>query len=258
VLCDNSDGINPIQPDAFLSNQTRVPCSQIPRLNLRPWREDVCFYRARVEPRNFNFAIRTFSRSIQANFILTSASILASAQSQFECVPFQCPTRRVATDIVVYSSIELLNTARITQNPALPASSLTGFSGAYRAFWPRSQIESGVGGVFFTLAACQGGSEAALTFSVPSTEAAEVEAQLLAKAAQDGDSSSDNPESPESDEVVPEPILEVLKKPNPLALVESVPAAKTSASVQETASVESDEQLLNDLESALEKLHNHK
>jgi len=57
VLCDNSDGINPIQLDAFLSNQTCVPCSQIPRLNLRPWREDVCFYRARVEPRNFKFAI---------------------------------------------------------------------------------------------------------------------------------------------------------------------------------------------------------
>jgi len=97
-----------------------------------------------------------------------------------------------------------------------------------------------------------------LTFSVPSTEAAEVEAQLLAKAAQDGDSSSDNSKSPESDEVVPEPIFGVLKKPNLLALVESAPAAKTSASVQETASVESDEKLLSDLESALEKLHNHK
>ena len=52
--------------------------------------------------------------------------------------------------------------------------------------------------------------------------------------------------------------MEVLKKPNPLALVESVPAAKTSASVQETAPVVSDEQLLSDLESSLEKLHNHK
>jgi len=188
----------------------------------------------------------------------TSASVLASQQSQFECVPFQCPTSTMATDIFAYSSIELLNTARITQNPALPTSSSTGFSGAYWAFWPRSQIESDVGGVFFILAACQARSEAALTFSVPSIEAAEVEAQPLAKAAQDGDSSSDNPETPESDEVVPEPILEVLKKPNPLALVESVPAGKTSASVQETASVESDEQLLSDLESALEKLHNHK
>ena len=99
----------------------------------------------------------------------------------------------MATNIVTYSSIELLNSARITQNPALPASSLTGFFSAYRAFWPRSLIESGVGGVFFTLTACQAGSEAALPFSVPSTEAAEIEAQLLAKAAQTGDSSSDNP-----------------------------------------------------------------
>ena len=257
VICDNSDGINDIQPDAYLSNQTRVSCSEIPRVNLGQWREDVCFYRARVEPRNFDFAIRTFSRSIQANFVLSSASVPASAQSQFECVQFQCPTSTVDTDVVVYSSIELLNTVRIQQNPALPESSLTQ-SGAYRAFWSRSQIDSGVGGVFFSLPACQAGTEAALTFSVPSTEAAEVEAHLLAKAAQGGGSSSDNPESPESDENVPQSILDVLKKPNPLAAVESVPASTAGASVQDTASVESDEQLLNDLEGALKKLNNHK
>ena len=37
IICDNSDGITQIQPNAFLSNQTRVPCSALPSLDLTPW-----------------------------------------------------------------------------------------------------------------------------------------------------------------------------------------------------------------------------
>ena len=255
VLCDNSDNIDMIQPDAFLSNQTRVNCNQIPRVNLQRWREEVCFFRARVQPRNFDLDIRTFSRSIQANFVFSSASVLASQLNQFMCVPIQCPTATVATDVIVYSSRELLNTLKIENNAALPASSLS-LSGVYRAFWTQSQIQSGVGGVFSSFADCQVGAEPALTFSLPSVQSAEVEAKLLAKATQTG-GSSDNPESPQTSETVPDPILEILKKPNPKAVVEEADMESETAAEQEKASVASDEKLLNDLEDALKKLGNH-
>ena len=39
ILCDNGDNINSVQPDAFLSNQTRVPCNQIPALDFNVFRE---------------------------------------------------------------------------------------------------------------------------------------------------------------------------------------------------------------------------
>ena len=172
------------------------------------------------------------------------------------CVPIQCPTDTVATDVVVYSSVELLQTLKIENNAALPASSLPQ-PGAYRAFWPRSQIQSGNGGVFFTFADCQVGIEPALTFNLPSVQSAEVEAKLLAKATQTG-GSSDNPESPETSETVPDSILKILKKPNPDALVEEIDVESATTTEQEKASVASDEQLLNDLEDALKKLGNHK
>ena len=38
VICDNGDDITTIQPDSFLSNQTRVPCSQIPAFDPTPWK----------------------------------------------------------------------------------------------------------------------------------------------------------------------------------------------------------------------------
>ena len=254
VICDNSDNINKIQPDAFLSNQTRVNCGKIPRVNLKRWQEDVCFFRARVQPRNFDMQIRVFSRSVQANFVFTSVSVLASQLNQFMCVPIQCPTDTVATDVIVYSSVDLIETLRIENNAALPTSSFPQ-SGVYRAFWPRSQIQSGVGGVFFSFADCQVGTEPALTFTLPSVQSAEVEAKLLAKAAQTGDSSN-NPESPETSETVPESILKILKETNKDAVLEEIDIE--SATEQEKASVASDEQLLNDLEAALKKLGNHK
>ena len=43
IICDNSDGITRIQRNAFLANQPRVPCSDLPSLDLisaqSPWRE---------------------------------------------------------------------------------------------------------------------------------------------------------------------------------------------------------------------------
>ena len=160
----------------------------------------------------------------------------------------------LATDVIVYSSVDLLYTLKIENNAALPTSSLPQ-SGAYRAFWPRSQIQSGVGGVFFSFADWQVGTEPALTFTLPSVQSAEVEAKLLAKAAQTG-GSSNNPESPETSETVPDPILKILKEPNKAAVLEEIDIE--SATEQEKASVASDEQLLNDLEAALKKLGNHK
>ena len=39
VICDNSDNIQYIQPNAFLANQNRVPCTHIPPIDLSAWSE---------------------------------------------------------------------------------------------------------------------------------------------------------------------------------------------------------------------------
>lgn len=242
VICDNSDGIESIQPDAFLSNQTRVSCDSLPRVSLEAWREDVCYFRARVSPRSFNLPILVFSRVTTQEYIFNEVSVTASTVDQFECVPVTCPTTRVPVDVITYSSTSLLNVLQITSNSVLPRSSLA-FSGGYRAFWPRSLF--GSSGLFTSLSQCQrAGAVSALTFTIPSAQNIEVEASLLANVAQDDDDSK-------SDDV-PEAILEILKEENPNAEVESIEskASPAGASVAE----KSDEALLQDLEDALRTL----
>ena len=247
VICDNSDGIESIQKDAFLSTSVdpRVTCSRIPGINLNTFREDICYYRVRVRPHNFDLPLRTFSRSARNAFSFFHSTARASSQDVFECLPTECPTDRAPDDVIAYSSVELLDVLEITPNSALPSSSLNPpHSGAYRAKWPRSQF--GSGGVFFSLEACQRASSSALTYSLPSTQSAKVEALVLSHAMQD--SKSDNPESPETDEDVPIDILDILKHDdNPNAEVLSIPT-KGKGVVKE----QSDEELLNDLEEALE------
>lgn len=250
VICDNSDGIVEIQNDAFLaisSTAPRVRCSQIPGIDLRTFQEEVCYYRVRVRPRNFDMPLRSFSRTTRNAFSFFQSTARASSQDVFECLPTECPTNSAPDDVIAYSSVDLLDVLEITPNGALPSSSLSPpHSGAYRAMWTMSQF--GSSGIYFSLADCQRASSSALTFSVPSTQSAKVEALVLTHAMQD--SKSDNPESPETEEEVPEEILEIIiHDENPNAEVLSIPTKGKGI-----AKDQSDEELLSDLEEALSAL----
>ena len=242
VICDNSDGIRFIQPDAFLSNQTRVPCSEIPRLNLRSFQEDICYLRVRVRPRSFPLRIREFTRTINTYFTYFQRTADASSQDVFKCLPTECPTDTAADDVVIYSSGSLLDSLQITPNSALPSSSLSPpHSGAYRAKWRRGQF--GSAGLFFSLEECQRASSVALTFTVPTAQSAEVEALVLANAMQDSTDKDD-------DEDVPPSILDIVKnEENPNAVLLSIQTKE-----KEVVTEQSEEQLLSDLEEALHAL----
>ena len=248
VLCDNSDNIQRIQPDAFLSNQSRVACSQLPGIDFNTFREDVCFYRVRMQPRSFQSQISTFSRSIQSNFIFTSLLIPRSTTDQFVCAQIQCPTATAPTDVIIYSP----DGFALTPDPTLPPSSFSGRPTAYRADWPRSQFDQRLGGVFFTQSECEGSNQVALDFLPPITSAAaELEALERAKAAQSGDSDHSHDKK---DKEVPDYLKEVLNVPNPNAVVAELTNRKTAAKTEATAEAASDTVLLKELESALKDL----
>ena len=249
VICDNSDNIRSIQPDAFLSNQSRVSCNQIPGLNFNQFREDVCFYRVRVRPRTFQANIATFSRSVVSNFIFTSVIVPQATSERFICAQIQCPTSTAPTDVVIYSPEGLMLTPDVT----LPASSFRNRPSAYRADWPRSQFNSRLGGVFFTQSECEGSRQVALDFAPQTTGvAAELEALEKVKAAQD--ESDDHSDKHDID--LPDYVKDALGEKNPQAIVEELPAKKTTTKTQESkASVASDTVLLKELETALKDLH---
>ena len=248
ILCDNGDNINNIQPDAFLSNQTRVPCNQIPQLDFNAFREDVCFYRVRVRPRVADTIIPTFSRSVLSNFVFTQLIVPPSRTEQFVCAQIQCPSGTAPTDVIVYSPDSL----RVTSDPTLPPSVINRLT-SYRADWPRSQFDQRIGGVFFDQASCEGSQQVAIEFGGRVEEvAAELEALEKVETAQTTPDPSHN-HSHKKDKMVPDYLRDVIKAPNSNAVPQELPAkkAKTENAKAEAAS---DSMLLKELESALKEL----
>ena len=90
VFCDTTD-IGMIQPNAFLSNQSRVPCSDIPQMDLSVFQKSPCFARIVVNPRNFPTAIRSFSRSIRPFRSFSARFAPPSTEDVAECIPITCP-----------------------------------------------------------------------------------------------------------------------------------------------------------------------
>lgn len=266
IICDNSDGIEQIQPDAFLSNQTRVPCSSLPRFDYSVFQEDVCFFRARVRPRAEDFPISVFSRSITSQFIFSSAVVPGATRATFQCMQIQCPTPQVPVDVVAYSSLDNLRTATVTSNNILPTSTLDpSLTGAYRADWPRSQFDARRGGVFFSLQECESSSQIALTFRSPFATAEDLTVTkelegLLAKKAKIEQETPTKPSKDKKDKVVPDEILKILNTPNSLyasqieALKNKGKKVKTEEKKVKTEAT-SDAKLMSELEDALKSLH---
>ncbi len=216
VLCDNSDNMETIQPDAFLTNQTRVRCDQLPVVDLSLWKEDVCYFRVAVES-GLNM-VEAVSRSTRPTFVFTSAIIPSSTRRTFECVQMQCPTNSRPTTIAVLTQPRM----PFTVDSSLPSSTFSPSDRVYCAKWPRSQLSAGTGGVFFSKEACERSNQVALTFR----------ASDLASTAQ-------------TDEDVPDSILELLHLEAP---------EDDDSIAMETAEAESDSKLLKELEEALEQI----
>ena len=161
IICDNSDNIERIQPDAFVTNQARRSCSRLPSVDLEQWKEDVCYVRVRVNPRSSRVDVSALTRSVTRKFIFTNVTVRRNNTPQFRCLQVQCPGIRVRTDAIVFSRSR---SASITPNSNLPED-LSAAAGVYLA-----RVSSQVGnrpnnGLFSTLGQCQSSSEVALTFN---------------------------------------------------------------------------------------------
>ena len=141
VICDNSDNINRVQPDAFLSNQTRVPCRQIPTVNLNAWREANCFARVRVAAIPSPLEIRLFSqrqRRRRLSTISSSTEVFgASRDPQTMCMTLICPTGSGVTVLVQSNGTSIT----ITPNPTLPENVPGIGSNNYLAVWPNNAFK---------------------------------------------------------------------------------------------------------------------
>lgn len=165
IICDNSDNIRQIQPDAFedLTNQNRVRCNSLPSFDYSAFVENICYYRVQVTPRNRNVTISTFSRSgAPRRFVFTSAVVQPSTRNSFVCVEFKCPVTRGSSTVIIFSGNGMSNT-RIVVNSRL-STEPDRRPNIYRANWNAIQGQSGL---FSSLRRCQAASSVAITFNLP-------------------------------------------------------------------------------------------
>ena len=155
VLCDNLDNSRGgIQPDAFLSNQSRVSCQQIPRPDLRAFREEPCYLRVVMAPRGFQGNIFTFALVDTVRFLFTSLVFRPNRRSSVaQCQEFQCPSRASPARIVVLSNSDRTDSTRFVSNPRLPANTDTTRT-TYAATLQRATVDAGGAGVFTSREAC--------------------------------------------------------------------------------------------------------
>lgn len=190
VICDNSDGIEFIQPDAFLSNQTRIACSRLGRVDLSLFREEVCYIRTELRPRSFPALLSIFSRSTKPEFDFLNEKMPPSEKAMFKCMQIQCPTSTIPSEVMIFTSDKLLPRTRLVPNKRLPANN-AGFElpGVYRASFPSSAFDSPGQGLFKSLEACERSSEVGMMFEFTQGNAPEFEEAFLEALAEETENS---------------------------------------------------------------------
>lgn len=154
VICDNSDGITEIQPNAFLASQSRVPCLQIPSVDLSAWRvsSESCLMRVVSDTSRSFYAVSRIGGRL--HYSLREASL-----NQPSCIHFECPTATARSNVAL-SLIPRARNCRLEVNQGLPASSRSSF---YLSALSTSHLQAS-NGIHQSLDECNVGSAVALRY----------------------------------------------------------------------------------------------
>ena len=173
IICDNSDNIQQIQPNAFLTTQDRLECSNtemIPTMDLNAWREEElptsCYMKVHVESSRNSRRTRFFLVSgLVSSPTYHYASTVARGRNSDICLPFRCPERGEdgrATKVVLFPNT-LRRTCQKRHNDSLPAS-YSSYVGEYYQWLQESDI-SETNGIYTTEESCTSGTITALDYS---------------------------------------------------------------------------------------------
>ena len=162
VICDTSDNIQTIQPNAFLANQSRVSCSQLPQIDLSAWQESVpdeCYIRIGVQSRRARRfeALSAFQDAISFHF----SQVRVRRRQNSECLSIRCPSQSQAVDLAVYPLVAF--SCIFEQNANLPASDPIADFSDYLATIDSSHMSES-NGIYFSKESCETGAANALDF----------------------------------------------------------------------------------------------
>ena len=169
VICDNSDNIRTIQPNAFLASQERVSCTQLSQVSLSAWQETpragrLCYVRigvtdnARVgRSRRFD-AISRFDDESVFRFHYSRERVTRTKGSG--CLSIRCPQQHRAADVSVYPAFSICS---LRSNSNLPTSNLAVLS-TYAAVLDISHVSES-NGIYNSESSCSAGQVNAVSFT---------------------------------------------------------------------------------------------
>ena len=165
IICDNTDNVDEVQKDAFLSTEPRVPCSMIPSVDLEAWREPGCFARVQVMPINGPLEVSFFTRALSKPSVSSFTHVFPeSRDNQFQCAPVACPLARGS---IVLVETNMPMAVAIMPNINLPRNQFAN-NNRYWAVWPRQVFRFPGNGVFESESMCQDSTSVAITISIAS------------------------------------------------------------------------------------------
>ncbi len=171
VICDNSDNIQTIQPNAFLASQSRVSCSELPQIDLSAWQVSAtipsplpnkCYIRIGVQDNTLKGRAHTFdalSSFARGRLRFHYSQATVSQDEDFECLSIRCPRR--AVDLGVYPFLSLCS---FEQNSNLPSASGGFIPGEYVTTIDSSHVSES-NGIYLDDASCKAGAVNAIDFA---------------------------------------------------------------------------------------------
>ena len=168
VVCDNT-AIKTIQSDVFLNNQSRVNCATLSRVNLKKWKEPICYLRIALKKKNRMRVMALY----RASGVRHARSVRVY-QNQPGCVQVRCPSKSIKELIDVYPINWRNYYCRAVANYKLPQD-ISSLRSRYRgAFFSDSFIDAG-SGIYSSLKKCKTGPENAITYKCPFGEETNIE-----------------------------------------------------------------------------------
>ena len=163
VICDTSDNIQIIQPNAFMADQSRVSCSELPQIDLSAWQSvpNKCYIRIGVEDNTLLGRTHTFQAlsRFQDERRFHFSQVRVSRREDSECLSIRCPQQSRPVNLAVYPFFSLCSEEH---NPNLPSSN--GLLGEYVETIDSSHVSEG-NGIYLDKDSCRAGAVNAIDFA---------------------------------------------------------------------------------------------
>ena len=173
IICDNSDNIQEIQPNAFRLDQRRVQCSEIPSMDLSVFVPSIilCAMRIQVTTKIILGSVEFVSKS---RFLTGTETINGTAEVEngrsSTCVPFLCPAPGKQVELRIFTPKDILcDELGRRRNRRLPSNSAKFPLFVYRANISTNHIGR-ITGAYESVSACESGNTDGLFYDCPLSE----------------------------------------------------------------------------------------